>query len=656
MSNPDFDPFAVEHPEDFADPQGVVERDKKTGRPILPHPETGKLRQWSRPSKLASELSNPYNLTRWEIRQVMRGIATNSDLRALVATAEWPAETNEQKDALNKIAHKAKDRMATDAKANEGTARHSLYAAYFKDPAGWVDNPQEPAFNRDLHAVRTLFAEQGYITHPDMIERMVVTPGPDGRRINAAGTFDYGLQRVDASGALAWAKPRIGDVKTGIDEVEWKGLSDAIQFAIYANGVAMVPRDWRGRYEPTMVDFDKDIATMIHVPLGEGRAAIYDVNIAAGWEAALFILDLRAWRNRKDFFTFVAGWGAGTPTPIVAAQDPADPIMHVVEPMTVFTGEPGPELVVDQGSDVYAAQTAAVNAALGADETPAGPPEGGRWPRRKKTEIAADDKADALIAAGEPVPVELRRACSGRKRAELLTNDISARVARPIAHALDALDRMSAPVAGPGIAAAVEAGEQRTAQQIAEQNFVVKSRCANPNCREFGHVNCGKKGPLAIDVRPDAYADPEGHAKTGDEPARVIDSVTPLYVNLDPATGTVSTIVRDNGTGGTIEVPGGQLETVDLIAREIDKAANVGDLATLYQMATDAGLVWTEAHTARGLRRFQPVTAVDARDDMEIAIDNASTTVELAELYAKHAEHWQDKYTQRGIDRNLPTF
>lgn len=630
MSNPDFDPFAVEHPEDFADPQGTVPRGKY-GRAILPHPETGVLRQWSRPSKLAGELSDPYNLTRWEIRQVMKGIASQSDLRALVATAEWPAETREQKAALDKIAWKAKDRMATDAKANEGTARHALYAAYFKDPAGWVDNPQEPAFNRDLHAVRTLFAEQGYITHPDLIERMVVTPGPDGRRINAAGTFDYALQRVDASGALAWPKPRIGDVKTGIDEVEWKGLGDAIQFAIYANAVAMVPRDYRGRYEPTMVDFDKDIATMIHVPLGEGRAAIYDVDIAAGWEAALFILELRKWRNRKDFFTFVAGWGAGTPTPIVATEQ-----------APVFVGEQGPELypvpVIDQGGDAYAAQTAAVNAALTADETPAGPPEGGRWPRRKKTEIAADEQADVLIAAGEIVPPELRKACSGRKRAELLTNDMEARKANPIGHALDVLAEMSAPVSGPAIDAAQAAGVQRAAQAVAEQAFEQRSTCINPHCGEVGHVNCGKRAP-------DAYADPEGHAKplTGDEPIGTRVTVGGIDFTKIAQPEPFVSIVPVADTRDPIEI-------------EIDKAPDQASLATLYQMATDAGLTWTEAHTARGLARFAPPAPADERDAMEIAIDDARTTIELAELYAKHSEHWQDKYTARGVARNLPTF
>ncbi len=45
---------------------------------------------------------------------------------------------------------------------------------------------------------------------------------------------------------------------------------------------------------------DLDTATIIHLPAGEGRCDLVDVDIRAGWDAVQLATKVRAWRKRKD--------------------------------------------------------------------------------------------------------------------------------------------------------------------------------------------------------------------------------------------------------------------------------------------------------------------------------------------------------------------
>jgi hypothetical protein len=70
----------------------------------------------------------------------------------------------------------------------------------------------------------------------------------------------------------------------------------AMQLAVYAHSLAYDP-DTGGRTE-TGVSLDRGV--VIHLPAGEGRCELHEVDLAAGWEAVQIARQVRDWRKRKD--------------------------------------------------------------------------------------------------------------------------------------------------------------------------------------------------------------------------------------------------------------------------------------------------------------------------------------------------------------------
>ena len=45
---------------------------------------------------------------------------------------------------------------------------------------------------------------------------------------------------------------------------------------------------------------DQQHGIVMHLPVGKGECTLYEVDIAAGWEAVQLAVDVRAWRKRRD--------------------------------------------------------------------------------------------------------------------------------------------------------------------------------------------------------------------------------------------------------------------------------------------------------------------------------------------------------------------
>lgn len=256
----------------MSDPYGP-KRDR-WGRYMLPDPETGKERAWTRATTLASTLADTHGLNRWQMRMVAKGLGMRQDLLALAAAAHV-----DDKDTLDRVAADAKEAAGSSAGANSGTALHSFTEAVDRGEDRAVPDP----WRADIEAYCTTLVAHRVTVHPEWIERIVLCP-----RFAVAGTFDRIL-------TLADGRRVIGDVKTGKDlSYSWGEI--AIQLALYANATHM----WNGTAWERMPVVDPTEAVVIWLPVGRGVCELHTVNIVDGWEMAQVAFNVRKWRGRKN--------------------------------------------------------------------------------------------------------------------------------------------------------------------------------------------------------------------------------------------------------------------------------------------------------------------------------------------------------------------
>lgn len=86
------------------------------------------------------------------------------------------------------------------------------------------------------------------------------------------------------------------DLKTG--NIEYAINAISVQMAMYANAEYIY--DWQTKERTPMPDIDKTRGVILHLPAGQGRLDLYELDLVAGWEAAQMAMDVRAWRKRKD--------------------------------------------------------------------------------------------------------------------------------------------------------------------------------------------------------------------------------------------------------------------------------------------------------------------------------------------------------------------
>lgn len=260
-------------------------------------------------------LDDRYNLERWSIRTAALGLVARPDLFALVAAQ------HDNKDELNKTLDKAIEAGKGTAGANMGTALHKACERVDLGDTSFT-MPGDAA--RDLDAYRKLRASTGAVPHllPDGrpgVEVIVIVP-----ELNVAGTFD---RLLEIPGELL---PVIDDIKTGESAIEWGMASIAIQLSIYAHGTHIFDPA-TGQLTP-MPRVNQSKAFVTHLPAGKGQAAMWEVDIAAGWEAAKIAAYVREYRTKAKRGDLVRHANAtSAPAAVAASGD---------DPFDVFAGLP----------------------------------------------------------------------------------------------------------------------------------------------------------------------------------------------------------------------------------------------------------------------------------------------------------------------------
>ena len=254
------------------------------GRYLLPEPETGYEKPWTRVTTVANTLADRYGLEQWAQRNTVLGIGTRPDLYALAV-----ASTIEDRSQLNSIVKQAQEAAEASSGRNLGSALHRLTERV--DRGDDLDIPD--AWKGDVDAYCKTLSDYHVKIMPDWIERIVVLPD-----IGVAGTFDRLVHLETPKGQPnTWT---VADLKTGKDVTKYGTTEIAIQLALYANASHV----WNGTgYDPMPSPIDREKGLIIHLPVGKSACTLYTVDIKAGWEAVQLALDVREWRKRKGLTT-----------------------------------------------------------------------------------------------------------------------------------------------------------------------------------------------------------------------------------------------------------------------------------------------------------------------------------------------------------------
>ncbi|MFZ9885041.1 MAG: hypothetical protein ACO3ON_06260, partial [Ilumatobacteraceae bacterium] len=218
------------------------------GRYLVTTPD-GKQRGYTRVTTIAKAPDDEAALKSWANRMVITGLIQRSDLLAQASTKL------DDKNALNKIAEEAITAGGGSARANLGTALHSLTEQ--------IDLGKKPAIlpglQADLDAYVTTLQKYGVHIMPNYIESVVINDESE-----YAGTLD---RIVEVNGRMY-----IADLKTGTDlTYSWRAI--AIQLAAYADAQHIYNYQTAERTSLPMIE--KDRAIVFHLPAGEGRCDLY---------------------------------------------------------------------------------------------------------------------------------------------------------------------------------------------------------------------------------------------------------------------------------------------------------------------------------------------------------------------------------------------
>jgi hypothetical protein len=239
-------------------------------RPMVRPPGADKNVPYTRCTTFVSVLEDTYNLGMWQQRMVALGLNDRPDLLLSVSAHR------DDKDKLNKLVDQAREAAAASAGATTGTALHALTEQ--------LDRGQEigavpEAYRADLDAYQRATQELTAVH----IERFTVL---DDYRVG--GTPD---RIVEHHGKLTVADVKTGSIEYGIGKI-------AMQLAVYAHSMLYDPQT----YARTPLDgIDLERAVVIHLPAGQGRCELVEVDISAGWEAVQIAKQVRDWRSRAKY-------------------------------------------------------------------------------------------------------------------------------------------------------------------------------------------------------------------------------------------------------------------------------------------------------------------------------------------------------------------
>lgn len=258
------------------DPDG--DRDSY-GRYRLPDPTGQKegRKAFTRATTGAKTLEDTYNLSAWDVRQVVTGIHSKPDLLDLYPEF---GEYREQREALEEIAESARVAAGSKEASEFGTALHAWLEAVDGDHVDFDDVPA--LYKPKVEAYLRECAAWGLEVPEGAIERIVWHEAT-----GFVGTFDRIYHLADGT-------PVIGDVKTSKD-LKYSYLSISVQLATYADASLMLTED--GKDWVTMPEVDTDRAVVLWVPSNQTHAELVPINLEIGRAALDLAEQVRAARS-----------------------------------------------------------------------------------------------------------------------------------------------------------------------------------------------------------------------------------------------------------------------------------------------------------------------------------------------------------------------
>lgn len=227
---------------------------------------------------LAKTLDDNYNVHKWELRTVMKGLTYRPDIVAKLAGTDHTSKAG--KKAFAEAAEVAKSMVASDEKANWGTAFHQLVQAHVEgrsDPARVPDELVQPLTNLLAELTRL-----NITLLPEFAERTCVCTS-----LATNGIFDY-------LGLLGDGRMVVIDIKTG--NLDYLDRPTCIQLATYSRSDILMDGDT----PMPMPQVDQHVGLMVHVDLNTGQPTVREMDLDAGWYAAVLSAKGRAWNRRDD--------------------------------------------------------------------------------------------------------------------------------------------------------------------------------------------------------------------------------------------------------------------------------------------------------------------------------------------------------------------
>ena len=248
------------------------------GRPLVVPAGGDRPRPYTRSSSAAKTIEDTYNLELWARRNVAFGMARDASLvaRVLAAGGDPSRWDTPAKRAVDRIVEDASTIAQAHKGADIGTALHRLTELVDRD----MDIVAGP-YEADVNAYVNALIAAGLTVDPRYVECRLVCDA-----LEMAGTADRLLQRADGTWVVA-------DLKTGAT-VDYGALGWSAQLAAYAHSDLYDPETTCRQPTPPL---DKVVGIIIHLPAGQGTCTLYELDLAAGYRAAVLANEVRAVRR-----------------------------------------------------------------------------------------------------------------------------------------------------------------------------------------------------------------------------------------------------------------------------------------------------------------------------------------------------------------------
>jgi len=271
----------------------TVPRDQ-WGRYLLRPEHGGERRAYTRVTTVASALDDRRSLEAWLQRCVAVGLVERHDLYALIAAAHPDISDKSIDPWISQAVEAAK----SSERANLGTALHRFCERVDKT----ADKEAELALIPEPY--RTDVA--AYLDATSGFRWMVVEEIAVLEELSIAGMPDRIGYTPEGELVVADLKTGRGSGAEGLLLYGW--LAYGIQCALYAHASHIYDLADDSRL-PMPHELSKSTAIIIHLPAGEGRCQLYDVDIERGWDDAQLALEVRGERaSQGKIGTLRAQW------------------------------------------------------------------------------------------------------------------------------------------------------------------------------------------------------------------------------------------------------------------------------------------------------------------------------------------------------------